>query len=247
MQRTLSLLFLVGVFSLLPSGSVRGQDGKTAVVAQTPGARFILPGTLDPCAVLPLPPEPGSLVALADLETVLQTQAWRTPDQVALAKAVDVGGPFEFAQILGPWFSAAQLPRTDRFLKQLGDELQPISVQAKKCRFRPRPPLVDPRVLPCVPLSKKSSSFPSGHSLYLFVQAGVLAELFPESREELQAHAHRLAWARVLGGVHFPTDIVGGRLLAEAILAQLKTNAAFREAVEACRAEAAPFRMKKAG
>jgi len=97
-----------------------------------------------------------------------------------------------------------------------------------------------------VPLNKKSSSFPSGHSLYLFVQAGVLGELFPEFREELQAHAHRSAWTRVLGGVHFPTDVVGGRLLAEAILAHLKTIPAFREAVEACRAEAAPFRMKKA-
>jgi len=247
MKHALSLLTLTGLLCAMPAGWAWAQEGKPAVTAQAPAPRFLLPGALDPCKVLPTPPEPGSLAALADLETVLQSQAWRTPEQVALAKAVDGGGPFDFAQVLGPWFTAGQLPQTSRFLKQLGDELQPLSAQSKTCQFRPRPPLVDPRVQPCVPLVKNSSSFPSGHALYLFVQAGVLAEIFPQAREELLAYAHRAVWTRVLGGVHFPTDVVGGRLLGEAILAELKKNPAFRQAVEACRAEAAPFALKHAG
>jgi len=246
MKNALSLLALTGLLTFMPAGRALAQEGKTAAAAPSPASRFLQPSAIDPCAVLPSPPEPGSLAALGDLETVLQCQAWRTPEQEVLAKAVDGGGPFDFAPALGPWFTAGNVPGIERFLKELGDELHPLSVRAKNCRFRSRPPLVDPRVQPCVPFSKHSSSFPSGHSLYLFVQAGVLAEIFPDAREALLAHAHRSAWTRIQAGVHFPTDVVGGRLLAEAVLAELKRSPAFREAVEACRLEATPFRLKKA-
>ncbi len=241
MKRALNLLILTGLLAFIPTGLAQGQ-----AAPPNPASRFLPVDVLDPCRVLPPPPEPGTLAALGDLETILRTQAGRTAEQVALAKAVDGGGPFDFAQVLGSWFTASNLPRIDGFLKRIGDEMQPLSNRAKNCHFRPRPPLVDSRVQPCVPFSKHSSSYPSGHSLYLFVQAGVLAELFPEAREALLAYAHRAAWTRIQAGVHFPTDVVGGRLLAEAILAELKKNPAFREALEACRAEAAPFRLKKA-
>ncbi len=246
MKRALPLLVLSGLLSCLSPGPALAQEAKAAAAVQAPAPRFLPGGALDPGKVLPRPPEPDSLAALGDLETVLQNQAWRTAEQVALARAVDGGGPFDFAQALGPWFAPSNVPGLARLLKQIGDELQPLSVQAKHCHFRPRPPLVDPRVQPCVPLSRESSSYPSGHSLYLFVQAGVLAEVFPEEREALLAYAHRAAWSRILGGVHFPTDVVGGRLLAAAFLAELRKSPAFREAVEACRKEAEPFRMKKA-
>jgi hypothetical protein len=39
---------------------------------------------------------------------------------------------------------------------------------------------------------------------------------------------------------------MGGRLLAEAALAELKKSPAFHAAVEKCRAEAEPFFLKKA-
>jgi membrane-associated phospholipid phosphatase len=46
--------------------------------------------------------------------------------------------------------------------------------------------------------------------------------------------------------VHFPSDDVGGRMVAQAIVAELRKSPAYRTAVEQCRAEAAPFRLKKA-
>jgi acid phosphatase (class A) len=245
MKHAFPVVALTAMLSLMPTGPALGQEAKSAVGAKIPAPQFLLQGMIDLGKVLPVPPAPGTLAALGDLETVLQSQVSRTPEQVALAKAVDGGGPFDFAFALGPWFTPKQVPQTDRFLKQLGDELQLLSVQAKNFHFRLRPPFADPRIQPCVPVSKNSGSYPSGHSLFLFVQAGVLAEIFPDARESLFAYAHRATWTRILGGAHFPTDVVGGRLLAEAILVELKKNLAFWEAVKICSAEAAPFRMKK--
>jgi acid phosphatase (class A) len=74
----------------------------------------------------------------------------------------------------------------------------------------------------------------------------VLAEIFPDKRDALLDRAHRAAWGRVLAGVHFPTDLIGGELMAEAIVAKLKESEAFRAAVEKCRTEAAGVMMKKA-
>ena len=107
-----------------------------------------------------------------------------------------------------------------------------------------RPSQIEPRVQPLIPLPA-SASYPSGHVTRAYAWAAVLAEIFPEQRAELFARAGRAGWARVLIGVHFPSDVVGGRLMAEAIVAELKKSAAFQAAVEKCRAEAAPFLAKK--
>jgi acid phosphatase (class A) len=72
-------------------------------------------------------------------------------------------------------------------------------------------------------------------------RALLLAEIFPERRDELLAWAHRAAWSRIIGGVHFPTDDVGGQLLAETFVAEVLKNPAARAALERARAEAQPF------
>lgn len=191
-------------------------------------------------AELPPPPEAGSPAAQADLDTVLQVQRWRTPDQVQWARQVASGGPFDNADILGPWFTAQNLPRLASLFAQLDRDVHPVGSKSKKSFARLRPPQVDPGVHPVVELPY-SSSYPSGHTLFLFMEAGVLAEIFPERRPELYERAGKAAWGRVIGGVHFPTDLVGGRLLAGAIVADLIKNDDFQAEVARCREEAAPF------
>ena len=98
---------------------------------------------------------------------------------------------------------------------------------------------------PCVALPA-NDSYPSGHAYGAYLRAAVLAEIFPEKRAEIFDRARYVAWGRVIGGVHFPTDLEGGRRLAEAGFAELKKSATFRAALEKCRAEAAGLRLKKA-
>lgn len=197
---------------------------------------------------LPAPPAPGSLAAQADLEAELQVQAWRTDAQVAFAKGIDEGSAFDFAEVLGPWFTAEHLPVTKKFLKQIDQDARAAYGLAKQQFRRLRPPYADARVQPCIaPPPRTSFSYPSGHATLRYTEALVLGELFPDRRVELLAWAHKAAWGRILAGVHFPSDDVGGRLLAEALMEALRQDPEVLARIEQCRAEAAPFLLQKAG
>jgi acid phosphatase (class A) len=220
-------------------------------LAQAPQHKYLVPtsnylhaDTVD-LSALPEPPRPGSLAARADLEAILQLQAWRTPEQVAFAKRVDHLEAFDGAEALGPWFTRERLPLTARLLEEALGDGEAMNLAAKLRFKRLRPPLQDPRVQPCTPVRMPEVqpppasfySYPSGHATSIHLLAGLLEELVPERKEAVQAWAHRAAWSRMIAGVHFPSDAVGGELLAGITLNVLKTNPAFREALERCKAE----------
>lgn len=202
----------------------------------TPTPQFIAVDRIDFSALLPAPPAPDSLAAKVDLETVLQVQAWRTPEQVAWAKRVERDNVFYHADVLGAWFTAERLPVTAAFFRRLADDMRLLDGASKKPFLRPRPATVDSRVQPCVDLPS-STSYPSGSAMQAFVWAEFLSDVLPEQRAALFDRASRAAWGRVIGGVHFPSDVVAGRRLAEAYIAAARQHHAFAEAFAAVRAE----------
>jgi len=194
----------------------------------------------DFAAALPAPPAAGSLAAAADIETVLQVQAWRTPEQVAWARSADVIDTFALASyvdLLGPKLTRENLPCLAKLMSDCKDDLSGIFQIAQQKFARLRPFVVDTRVQLLV---RKPSqySYPSGHSYRAYLTAAILAEVFPEKRAELFEQARRIAWSRVIGGAHFPTDLEGGRRLAEAVVAAELQTQAFLEAIGQCRREA---------
>ena len=242
------VVLLAAVVGLVPlAGRAQAPEAETLMrrTAAPAAVHFVGAGAFDLAAILPAPPAPGSLAAQADLEAVLQAQAWRTPEQVAWAKLTEKDEVFNNASVLGAWFAKEKLPLTAALFKNLGDDVYAVGEAAKNLHLRLRPYRADARVQPCAE-RPTSNSYPSRHAMFAFVWAGVLAELFPEKRAELFERAHRAAWGRIIGGVHFPSDTVGGRLLAEAFMAECNKSAAFRAALEQARAELAPWRMKKA-
>ncbi len=225
---------VAAVLALLaaPSGVAAEPTGAMVpakAAGASPAPRYVAAEALDFPALLGPPPEPGTVAGQADLEAVVQVQAWRTPEQVAWAQVVDRDTVFNLAAELGPWFRAESLPRATAWFAALGDDIRWLDGAAKAPFRRARPHAVDPRVQPVVTLPK-SFSYPSGSACQAFVWAEVLAEIFPEHREALFARAHRAAWGRVIGGVHFPSDVVAGRRLAGAYLAEARKSAAFRAA-----------------
>lgn len=83
-----------------------------------------------------------------------------------------------------------------------------------KSRFAlPRPQQLDPTIrtlLPC-PLHP---SFPSGHASQAYLIAKVIGRIAPGFKAELEAVAADIANLRVVAGVHFPIDSIGGDALA---------------------------------
>jgi len=81
---------------------------------------------------------------------------------------------------------------------------------------RSRPFLRDKSLSPCIDRIG-GYSYPSGHAVNARVFALILSEMKPERREAFMARADRAALHRVICGVHYPSDIVAGKLLGEAI------------------------------
>lgn len=74
-------------------------------------------------------------------------------------------------------------------------------------------------------------SFPSGHTTTAY-QAGVtLATLLPQLAPEILARASEAGNDLIVLGVHYPLDIIGGRIDGEAALAARWSDKAFRTGV----------------
>ena len=56
-------------------------------------------------------------------------------------------------------------------------------------------------------------SFPSGHAVYAFMMATLLASWFPRYRVVFYLAAVFIGWTRVYLGLHFPSDVITGSLL----------------------------------
>jgi acid phosphatase (class A) len=234
------LIILLGLAAPLARAQTLEEKATPAV------ARFLQPEAVDWKSLLPPPPAPGSIAAWGDLETVLQVQAERTAADVAWAKLVEQDKVFDdYATVLGSWFEAKNLPVLADFLTQVTTDSWLTGNRMKNLYPRQRPPAVDAAVQPVVKIPH-SNSYPSGHSLRAYVWAAVLGDVFPERQAELFTQARKVAWGRVIGGVHFPTDTIGGRVAAQAIVAELRKSPAYQALLEKCRAEVAPFLLKKA-
>jgi acid phosphatase (class A) len=224
--------------------AVAAPSGLAQAVAPSTGAKpvhFVRTDDLDFLKIMPTPPEPGSAAAEADLNTVLQVQAWRTPEEVAWAIRIDkIRSLSEYTDIVGAWFTDENLPQTLKLLKAVDADSKGATDASKKLFGRLRPFVVDTSVQP-VAERLDEPSYPSGHTTRFYLEAGVLSEIFPDKRDALFERARKMAWGRVLGGVHYPTDLVGGRLLAAAIVAELDQNPAFEAALEKSKAEVGAF------
>jgi undecaprenyl-diphosphatase len=56
-------------------------------------------------------------------------------------------------------------------------------------------------------------SFPSGHAIYAFMMATLLARWFPRSQIIFFLLAGFIGWTRIYLGLHYPTDVIVGALL----------------------------------
>jgi acid phosphatase (class A) len=227
--------------SLIFSGAV--------LAAEAPAVThdYLAPNSVDFHALLPDPPADGSLAVRGELEVLHQLEMRRTHKQVVDAKVVEKQTIFTFASpILGPWFTDAKnFPRTAAVFAKVNAEARPVITAAKASWNRTRPYLADPTLHPCV-AEPNNTSYPSGHSTDAALWGTVFAHLFPEHAADFERRVHDTMWGRMVGGVHYPSDTVSGRMLGEAIGREMLKSRALQKDLEDVRAELAPYLLKKA-
>jgi len=143
---------------------------------------------------------------------------------------------FRFADVLGPRFSENNLSLSAAFFSRVVDTANAVVGPAKAAWNRPRPYDFDSRVIPCVS-KPTNASYPSGHSTVGYVLAIVLTQIVPEKRAELFARAQEYALNRVVGGVHYRSDIDAGRICGTLIAAAMFKQPSFHSDLSAAISE----------
>ena len=197
---------------------------------------FLAADAIDVSSILPGPPPDDSPATRRELDVVLARQASRTESDVRRIAREGKWRPELFDDVIGPWFTGANLPATLTLLDIAGHDTMAIGDRAKKYWHRTRPPGLDHRVHPSVGLPD-NSSYPSAHGAYGVVLATLLAELAPDLRAELMTRGRQIGDDRVLGGVHFPSDVDAGRALAPVILERLRANPDFQSQLARAKVE----------
>ena len=220
------------------------QLGAVASPARAEDAKpFITAHELDLSKFLAPPPANDSAQTKAELAEVLTLQVTRTPEMVARAQADAEENVWRFTDVLGPKFTKDQLPKTEAFFARIAETEGAVVDPAKDVWKR----LYSDLVKPVVPLSK-SGAYPSGHATVGTLMAIVLSNMVPEKRAELMARAWEYANNRVVGGIHFRSDIEAGRIAGSLIAEAIWSWAAWRASEWACpsRASSRPFPHKPA-
>ena len=206
----------------------------TAVLAKEEVPLYLAATQLDSTRFLA--PPPGAEVTRREIEWVLVLQNQRTPEQAARVTADSEQSVFRFTDVMGPQFTAENLPVTAMFFKRLLQTERAFNKQGKNLWQRLRPPLVDKRLEPVASYSS-SGSYPSGHSTFGFLSGIALADMVPEKQTQIFARAKEFGDNRVLGGVHYPSDVEAGRQLAVMIAVLAQQDESYRRDFAAVRSE----------
>jgi len=180
------------------------------------------------------------------MSTVVSISKACSTNDIARAFSEKKFSVFTFAPAVGAFLAPGRLPQTEAFFESVQQDAATVADLGKDRWKRPRPYTVVTNL--AAGKLEKSYSYPSGHATEGMVLALVLADLFPYEREGILEVGRNIGWHRLWIGRHYPTDIYAGRVLAQAIVREMKANSRFRRDLAQVKAEIASVAAKaKAG
>jgi acid phosphatase (class A) len=194
-------------------------------------------GKSEAATVLAPPPLPGSPEQAADLDEVRAVYRAAGSNDIAAAYAEKKFSVFNFAGTVGSFFVEAKLPRTAAFFQKVQQDAESVTAAAKDYYRRPRPYTTDPSL--ANGKLETSFSYPSGHSTKSMALGLVLSDLFTDKRDAILDRARSIGWHRVEIARHYATDIYAGRVLAQAIVREMKASPDFKKDFAEVQAELA--------
>jgi acid phosphatase (class A) len=234
------ILFLLAV-AVMP---LRADDqmAQPSQPVESSHLHYLAAGKPDAIALLAPPPLPDSPEQAADMEEVKAVYHTADSNEIAAAYSEKKFSIFNFTPAIGDFFQPGKFPKTEEFFHHVQTDAETVTDAAKDFYKRPRPYVVDPSLINGK--LEKSFSYPSGHSTESMVLALVLADLFPAKHDAIIAKARSIGWHRIQTARHYPTDIYAGRVLAQAIVKQLKKSDDFKKDFAKVKAEIAATARK---
>jgi acid phosphatase (class A) len=236
-------LALVILGLLITAVPLRADDDTMVEPGQTVDIshlHYLKAGKPDAIELLAPPPLPDSAEQAGDMQEVRTVYHAAGSNDVAIAYSQKKFSIFTFTPAIGTFFTRGKFPKTEAFFDKVQEDAAAVTDNAKDFYKRPRPYVTDPSL--ANGKLEKSYSYPSGHSTESMVLALVLADLFPDKHDGIIAVARSIGWHRVMIARHYPTDIYAGRVLAQAIVKQMKKSDAFQHDFAAAQAEIAAGR-----
>lgn len=220
--KALSLLLVVGLAS-----PVFAEDAKPFADAKE----------INLLDLLPPPPANDSAQMKAELGEILTIQVTRTPEMAARAVADAEENVWRFSDVIdNPKFTKESLPKFSAFFDRVVETEGAVVDPAKDVWKRPRPHLYSDLVKPIVPLSK-SGSYPSGHATVGTLMGIVLANMVPEKRAVIMARAWEYGHNRIVGGIHYASDIEAAHIAGTVIAETIMTHDDYKTEYEGAKAE----------
>jgi len=182
----------------------------------------IIPGNEHVFPVIPYPP-PNTPEGIEDLQMVIIQYNNRViPDELQESADTDMEGLFErYLERKGVTYNTV-------YYSKLKQDLIPLITEMKNFYGRHRP--TETAATTGIDFrgdkldTAHTPSYPSGHTIQAYVIAELLSDQFPDYHEDLIGIAEVVAQSRIDRGVHFPTDIHFGRIIAAIISDRLKNG-----------------------
>jgi membrane-associated phospholipid phosphatase len=183
-------------------------------------AAFTLTPAQQEALTPPPPPSTNSAQMRDELATVKRTVQNLTREQLAIALEWNDGAgtytpPGHWNDIAAEFIADARMSevRAARTLALLNMAMHDAGVACWDTKFKyynPRPAQLDASIKTKIGLPN-FPAYPSGHSTFSAAAATVLGNIFPQHAAEFTAMADEAGISRLYGGIHYPSDISGGR------------------------------------
>lgn len=168
--------------------------------------------------VLPQVPYPGEAFTISELDTLkslVLSEGVHNHDFIMQADE-------DFVQIFRDLCEDLGVPFDEGAVDEILEESRILLTKLKFHYNRPRPYQVAEALgVPFKPISTKtgkSPSYPSGHTVQARLLAHLLSQEAPEHKAQFDELAWKVSWSRCQGGVHWPSDLYYGDVIANHLL-----------------------------
>ena len=156
--------------------------------------------------ILPEPPPNRSEQTKSELRQVQLISTNLTGEEVKLVYEVDKDPGLIFV----PFLENKKLPYPKEEIEAYWSVIYPLVMNLKWFYNRPRPYQLGPKYGMEIKYIRTEThhtpAYPSGHTAYGNLVALILSEKYPEYSKSFQAFVLQVGEARVLQGVHYPSD-----------------------------------------